>query len=269
MALPNERWHTDSYEQETAGPRVRSHDQNPRDHSSAETKTYPSRMCRICLEVVPPTYHPVSENLPDFLKFKPRVSYESEDPELGRLIRPCRCKGSSRYVHEGCLQSWRHASPGNSRNFWHCPTCGFYYRLDRVTLGKWISSKSAQIALTFFVFFVAMFALGFVADPIINLFVDPYDTLASQIWDRDGAPILESKTPTSWFEHFTKGLASLGVLSFLKVLVALSPWQWWHLRSSGVLGSGRRPAATGRSRVASVSWIVVVIGVCTFLWVSF
>ncbi|KAM0112449.1 hypothetical protein ACP6JB_001753 [Aspergillus fumigatus] len=46
-------------------------------------------------------------------------------------------------------------------------------------------------------------------------------------------------------------------------MVALSPWQWWNLRSSGVVSSGR---TTGRSRAASISWIVILIGVGSFLW---
>ncbi|WEW57047.1 hypothetical protein PRK78_002506 [Emydomyces testavorans] len=234
------------------------------------TKTYPSRMCRICLEIVPPTYHPVSENLPSFLQSGSRVTYESEDPSLGRLIRPCKCKGSSRYVHEGCLSQWRHADPGyGRRNYWHCPTCGFQYRLQRVTWGRLISSTSSQMLLTVLILLLVMFVLGFIADPIINLYVDPYDTIASAaFWDEDAERnVTSAGKAATWAEHFMKGLASLGVLSFLKVVFALSPWQWWNLRNSGLLGGGgRRAGTTGRDRAASISWIVIVIGVATFLW---
>ncbi|KAK2756787.1 hypothetical protein FQN54_005233 [Arachnomyces sp. PD_36] len=230
-------------------------------------KHYPPRTCRICFETVLPTYQPPSENLPDFLKSEPQVVYESADPELGRLLRPCQCRGSSRYVHEGCLQQWRHADPAYSkRNYWHCPTCGFKYRLERVRWGRWISSKSTQIFLTASILLLTMFLLGFIADPIINLYIDPYDTISSaQFWE----PVIEEdylaeEGNTSWVQHFIKGLASLGVLSFIKVLFALSPWQWWNLRSSGLVGGGRR--TTGRDRVSSISWVVVVIGVTTFLW---
>ena len=90
------------------------------------------RTCRICLEVVHPTFEAPSEHLPSAFQPTPRVSYISSDPQDGRLLRPCKCKGSSKYVHEGCLQSWRHADPNSKRNFWQCPTCGFKYRLERV-----------------------------------------------------------------------------------------------------------------------------------------
>ncbi|OJD18328.1 hypothetical protein AJ78_01641 [Emergomyces pasteurianus Ep9510] len=240
--------------------------------SSSSSKYYPSRTCRICLETVPPTFQPVSENLPDFLQSTPRVTYESSDPELGRLIRPCKCKGSSRYVHEGCLNSWRHADPAYSdRNYWQCPTCGFQYRLERMRWGRWITSTATQLVLTAVILFLAMFLLGFVADPIINLYIDPFDTILSRLYDPDAPekvffPEEDVPATTTWTEHFFKGLASLGVLSFVKVIFALSPWQWWNLRNSGLVGGGRRPAATGRDRAASVSWIVLLIGVVTFLW---
>jgi hypothetical protein len=76
--------------------------------------------------------------LPDFqeqgegmFQAGPRVVYESE--EGGRLLRPCKCKGTSKYVHEGCLQAWRHADPAyGKRNYYQCPTCGYKYRLQRL-----------------------------------------------------------------------------------------------------------------------------------------
>ncbi|OAX79744.1 hypothetical protein ACJ72_05932 [Emergomyces africanus] len=240
--------------------------------SSSSPRYYPSRTCRICLETVPPTFEPASENLPDFLQSTPRVTYESSDPELGRLIRPCKCKGSSRYVHEGCLNSWRHADPAYSdRNYWQCPTCDFQYRLERMRWGRWITSTATQLVLTAVILLIAMFLLGFVADPIINLYIDPFDTILSRLYDPDATekvffPEEDVPATTTWTEHFFKGLASLGVLSFVKVIFALSPWQWWNLRNSGLVGGGRRPAATGRDRAASVSWIVLLIGVVTFLW---
>ena len=74
--------------------------------------------------------------------------------------------------------------------------------------------------------------------------------------------------PASWTEHFIKGLASLGLLSFVKVVLAISPWHWHSLRNSGLMGGGGRAGGTGRERLASISWIVVLLGVGTFLWVS-
>lgn len=111
--------------------------------------------------------------------------------------------------------------------------------------------------------------MGFVADPIINLYVDPYSFLSSAPLSKVGArlePILTDDDVISWTEHFVKGLASLGLLGFVKVLFALSPWQWWNIRTSGIMNGGRRSGNTGRDRLANISWIVVIIGVATFIW---
>lgn len=241
----------------------------PTPKPSSKPKHWLPRTCRICLETVVPTFHQPSESVPGILQPNPDVTYDSEDPASGRLLRPCKCKGSSKYVHEGCLQQWRHSDPGyGKRNYWQCPTCGFRYRLQRMKWGRWISSTACQIVLTFSIFFLAIFIFGFVADPIINLYLDPYSTLFST--SKLGAklePILTDDGVTSWTEHFLKGLASLGLLSFVKFLFALSPWQWWNLRQTGIMSGSGRAGNTGRDRLQNISWVVVLVGVGTFLWV--
>ena len=108
------------------------------DQGTGSRRTHwPPRQCRICLETVQPTFNVPSQHLPGFLQSS-NVVYEDES---GRLIRPCLCKGSSRYVHEACLQAWRHADPSHGRrNYWQCPTCGFRYRLSRLGAGRFIGS---------------------------------------------------------------------------------------------------------------------------------
>ncbi|MCJ1274746.1 hypothetical protein MMC21_002544 [Puttea exsequens] len=246
---------------------------SPRQGSNAAPKSrthWPPRMCRICLETINPTFHPPTASVPGIFQPQPSVTYESSDPEAGRLLRPCKCKGSSKYVHEGCLQAWRHSDVGYSRRtYWQCPTCGFRYRLERMQWSRWISSTATQISLTVFIFFMALFLMGFVADPIINLYVDPYSFITTAPLSKLGErmePILSDHDVPTWTEHFIKGLASLGLLGFVKVLFALSPWQWWNLRSTGVIGGGGRSGNTGRDRLANISWVVVLIGIGTFLW---
>ena len=246
----------------------------PKTESQPKTPPRPRRhwaprTCRICLETIYPTFQTRMESLPEMLQATPDVTYESADPKAGRLLRPCKCKGSSKYVHEGCLQAWRHADPGyGKRNYWQCPTCGFKYRLERMTWGRWISSTSTQIALTVTIFLLALFAMGFVADPIINFYAEPYSifTSPSTLKTKIEPIFTEGDVPT-WAEHFFKGLASLGLLGFVKVLVTLSPWNWLNVRGSGMMGGAGRSGNTGRDRLANISWIVVLVGVCTFLWV--
>lgn len=74
---------------------------------------------------------------------------------------------------------------------------------------------------------------------------------------RDYSYYYEDDEPYTWYEHFMKGFASMGVLGFLKVLLA-SPLSYFRI---GGGGRGR----TGRDRVEQVSWIIILIGVGTFL----
>lgn len=111
--------------------------------SQSRRRFWPPRQCRICLETVQPTYHTPSEHLPGIFQGAPNVTYESEE---GRLIRPCKCKGSSKYVHEGCLQAWRYSDRSmGRRTYWQCPTCGFQYRLARMGMGRVVASVGMLI----------------------------------------------------------------------------------------------------------------------------
>ena len=255
---PPNYWQSEEYAGNAEPTEEQSQDTTPR--------TWPSRTCRICLEVVPPTVHDF-DALPDFLRSKPRVTYVSEDPELGRLIRPCKCKGTSRYVHEGCLQQWRQSDTTlRAKNYWSCPTCGFKYRLSRMTWGRLIKSTGTQIALTMMIFLVTVFLLGFVAGPIINFYLDPVDTLTAPILDRFGnQPRFEEyEEDTGWFEHFLKGIAGLGLLGAIKMFFTFNPWTPWTLRTS----TGNRLGRAGRDRFSSLTWMLIVTGVITFTWVS-
>ncbi|KAK4098274.1 hypothetical protein N658DRAFT_499693 [Parathielavia hyrcaniae] len=236
---------------------------------SQNQRRYKPRMCRICFEVVQPTTE-LDESLAGrVFSSAPRVRYVSEDPESGRLMSPCHCKGSSKYVHEGCLRAWRNSSPNASplsnRNFWRCPTCHFEYRLERLRWGGWLSSGVLRIALTVVIMTVAIFCLGFVADPIINFWVDPFGTLAETLLDLDldfEEPVLADSEPGSWSAHFVKGFLSLGLLGFLKTMFIMSPWNWFNVRFGT---GGRRRHGTGRNRMEQVNWALVAIGVITFM----
>ena len=241
-----------------------------------------ARKCWICLDEEMPEY--VSPSLLGRVggggAKKTRV-YRSEDPALGRLISPCQCRGSVKYVHEGCIKMWRNQNP----NAYTCARCGYAYQLARVGWARRLRSPALALVLTVAILLTTIFLLGFVGDPILNLWLDPVGTIAGtvvssgslsaaeriEILDDD----LDLDLDLGWAEHFLKGLFSLGLLGFAKAFLAMSPWQWWNLRTSGVIGSGggrvggrRGGALTGRERMESVSLTLVIIGVFTFLWVG-
>lgn len=121
-----------------------------------------------------------------------------------------------------------------------------------------LTPPAAQVLLTITVLIMVVFLLGFVADPIINLYVDPWSFLSP--WSSPYDDYYYDDDPATWYEHFAKGLASMGVLGFLKALVA-SPLQLFRI-------GGGRGRTTARDRYEQVSWIIIVIGVGTFLLVS-
>ncbi|WPH03982.1 Hypothetical protein R9X50_00686500 [Acrodontium crateriforme] len=224
---------------------------------------YPPRTCRICLDTVLPTFH-TNDSSPfpaSITSDEIRVTYESPAGEGGRLLRPCKCKGTAKYVHEECLSAWRRQDPLQKRNYWQCPTCHYKYRLQRLTYGSWLSSTFVQLGLTLFIFVMAMFALGFVADPIINLYLDPFETITTA-GGPTGSLIFEDE-PVTWTEHFVKGLASIGLLGFAKFLLTLSPWHWFRFGSGG---GARTTGGTGRERLQQISWITLAIGIVTALY---
>ncbi|OAQ71033.1 Zinc finger, ring-CH-type [Pochonia chlamydosporia 170] len=231
-------------------------------------RRYGPRTCRICLETEHPKF---PTDIPRTFGVSTTSSspvYESDDPELGRLLSPCKCKGSSKYVHEGCLDAWRLTNPTATRNFWQCPTCKFTYRLARLHWASRLSSKWAQIALTVVVIIVSLFILGFIADPILDLWFDPVgsiaDTVSSVVSDPDGLRPQIYEEPATWAEHFTKGFFSLGLIGAIKSFVAMGPWHWINFRAGGLFGSGRR-GGTGRSRMDNFNLLFVIIGAFTFM----
>lgn len=231
-------------------------------------RRYKPRTCRICLDEVEPSFEFPSTTT-QFLGGKPRIRYVSEDPELGRLIRPCSCRGSQKYVHEGCLRAWRRASP-SQRNLWECPTCKYQYRLERLTWAKWATSKVVRAFLTLLILFLTVFILGFIADPIIYLWSDPISALMDGLsgsFDeldelRDWLP--EEELPNTWPWHFYRGFFALGLVGLVKSFFAMRPWHWWNVR----IGAGGRRGGRGRDRIENISMLMVVIGVVTFLSVS-
>lgn len=62
--------------------------------NGADGTRYKPRTCRICFEEVQPTFD-FPGTTTQFLGRKPRVRYVSEDPEFGRLMRPCKCSTST------------------------------------------------------------------------------------------------------------------------------------------------------------------------------
>lgn len=238
---------------------------NNNNTSQAEAEwTYPTRTCRICLEEVPATVTMYPPGLP--VQFQtPNVEYKNSD-EYGRLIRPCLCKGGMRYIHELCLMQSR-VGGGRSNAKWQCPTCLYRFSFQRLNAQRILESPAANAGVTVIVLIVMMFVLGFIADPLINLYFDPYDTIRySDYWHK--IDLNEVDLESGWTSHFSKGFVTMGLVGFLKTALA-NPWHWWNWRHMVGAGGRTRTGNTGQERVVNISWIAIAVGVATAFWLFY
>ena len=65
---------------------------------------------------------PLYPSVPD--EFACRICLESDQTPDDPLIAPCRCAGTTKWVHRGCLDEWR-AQNQILLAFTHCPNCKF------------------------------------------------------------------------------------------------------------------------------------------------
>lgn len=222
-----------------------------------------SRQCWLCLDEEYPTYEEpgVLDGVRRSRRLKKR--WIPKDPSTGPLISPCLCKGSIKFIHESCLKEYI-----RDHGAFKCPTCGYKYQIQRLTWAARVQSPILTLLLTLGIFVLTTFLLGYIGDYILELYLDPLGTIADSV--TTGSISIEDEMDfaldsDSWALHFVKGLLSLGLLGFVKAFLAMTPWQWWNLRTSATVYG--RTGATGRRRVENINLAFVVIGVFTFLWV--
>ncbi|EIW86791.1 hypothetical protein CONPUDRAFT_134147 [Coniophora puteana RWD-64-598 SS2] len=103
-----------------------------------------------------------------------RICLDGDDPSLGRLIRPCLCKGSISYVHVQCLQTWRRASPSASA-FFQCPQCQYRYRLSR-TGAVGLATNPVVLGLLSSILFTALvMTSSYLTTSFFHVFDNDYD----------------------------------------------------------------------------------------------
>lgn len=60
-----------------------------------------------------------------------------EDDRTAEWVRPCRCRGSTKWVHQACLQRWvDEKQRGNSTARVACPQCNAEYLIVFPKLGR-------------------------------------------------------------------------------------------------------------------------------------
>ncbi|KIM75411.1 hypothetical protein PILCRDRAFT_827334 [Piloderma croceum F 1598] len=100
-----------------------------------------------------------------------RICLDGPDTTLGRLIRPCLCKGSMTYVHVGCLKRWRDSSA--SKNFFACPVCHYKYRLGRTRVVGIATNPVVVGALSSVVFTIIVFLSSYITTYFMSALDEP------------------------------------------------------------------------------------------------
>ena len=95
-----------------------------------------------------------------------RICFEEDSPE--NMIIPCKCKGSSKYVHRSCLDSWRNVDT-TSPNFTRCNTCLFQYVYDNKHNKEKIKKYRFNILYDIFFVILAIFMFGIVIFMFISV----------------------------------------------------------------------------------------------------
>lgn len=119
-------------------------------------------------------------------------SDDVEDPDLGKLLSPCRCRGTSRYVHQGCLKRWRAASANSGEltthsetsgesvqvnqadlnlaaSFYECDQCKYRYQFRRTRIASLVTHPATLLSVTCILFTMLIYVAGFMANRMIAI----------------------------------------------------------------------------------------------------
>lgn len=179
-----------------------------------------------------------------------------------KLISPCKCRGTSKWIHLSCLTQWRLHSR-NNKSFYQCDQCHYRYSFRRTQFAEVLLSRYTLLILTALSFAFSSFIGGFFVKFL--LFLIPADYLFASPWSSSsffffytpldaGTDILSAAAklvptvPNSWRDifvidiwHFIQGVISMGVIGVIGVL---GTGGIFSLRTFG--GTTRR--AAGRRR---------------------
>ncbi|KAF9213599.1 hypothetical protein BGZ59_005120 [Podila verticillata] len=198
-----------------------------------------------------------------------------EEDTLGRLISPCLCKGSMKYVHVECLNAWRERSPKKESHY-KCDTCKYSFSFRRTSFARYLAHPLTVFVLTILVFITAVFAAGFVMKLLLYLTMDEAQEFVYPAdldeFDEDELIRLKQdfvifKTPDSLRAvfridktHMVFGSFFVSIIGFLQLLLSTI----WMGGGGGVfriggfgLGGGRRRGE--RQREAGIGGVLMVM----------
>ncbi|KAI0082269.1 zf-C3HC4-domain-containing protein [Panus rudis PR-1116 ss-1] len=197
-----------------------------------------------------------------------RICLDGEDPTLGRLIRPCLCRGSISYVHVKCLQKWRTTSASQSA-FYRCPQCGYNYRFARTQVVGIATNPAIVGALSAILFTILVLCSSYITTWILAgddgydsyFFITPWTAFhnivrtAAEIFtdSRLDDKLLTYTTPRKiktksgppgflkrFVRRFLLGLPVVGAGGLMQLLSSIPmSFHWFRMRSRSSRGNSR------------------------------
>ena len=146
---------------------------------------------------------PISDRIPgapisDEAESEPicRICYatleEGLQAGLGRLVSPCLCVGSMRFVHTECLQQWR-SMAANPRSFYTCDNCLFRYSFRRTSVAQVLRSVLVLHLITSLLLLLLLLLGALLIALVDRTFFD--STMAQLGWITDA--LWQDATPPS------------------------------------------------------------------------
>ncbi|KAJ4484800.1 hypothetical protein C8J55DRAFT_604760 [Lentinula edodes] len=115
------------------------------------------------------------------------------EQELGRLIRPCLCRGTISYIHLKCLQKWRNSSQNQSA-FFRCGMCGYSYRFSRTRAVGIASNPVIVGCISALIFTLLTLASSYITTYLLAYFQGPSSSsfyiTSSSYWFYDPTEVI-------------------------------------------------------------------------------
>ncbi|KAJ3028295.1 UNVERIFIED_CONTAM: hypothetical protein HDU68_001975 [Siphonaria sp. JEL0065] len=235
-------------------------EEQPRESQKQQYKT-----CRICFCGEEPE--------DDDLDSTNNTSSKNSEPpsDFGRLISPCQCKGSMKYVHLECLNMWRKKT-ANNNSFFKCEQCNYSYHFERT---KWALIFRNNLLITFLAlttFTLLVIFAGFLMKAVVWAFLqgdiaelaqvspddlgDDFDLLVHRFLTD---PTLLSFSHVN-FVHLMAGLALVGLMGASFSVAGFGVYR---------MASMRRRVALPNDRLGSggaLLVVTIVVGGLKALW---
>ena len=112
-----------------------------------------------------------------------RICLEERNDKKYKLIRACRCNGTSKYVHISCLQEWRETSCLSNRDATECEICLYKYKTTKLRpfwFIRWGYNPDRETQDTAFRFNMLGILLIIFCDMVISP-IDSNDIIAKQL----------------------------------------------------------------------------------------